>query len=182
MYGAEAVDTGGEWRNTCWSRTSPPALGHKSCVVAALIARVKTCSDFRLASHVSHSRTERRSHYALASQHTPSPRPSPPTCPDLARYVLVHCIEGRWERVCGSQTKHESGPHQCSPQLLSLHQVPPCRVRHLHIVDARLLCELRQTAAVGWCPETHTTALRGEVIIESCWGLGTKEFREILLN
>ena len=69
-YGAEAVmwvDTGGKWRNTCWSRTSPPALGHKSCVVAALIARVVSCSDFRLASHVSHSRTER--HLSLASQH-----------------------------------------------------------------------------------------------------------------
>ena len=66
-YGAEAVDTGGKWRSTCWSRTSPPALGHKSCVVAALIARVKTCSDFRLPSHVSHSRTERA--LQLASQH-----------------------------------------------------------------------------------------------------------------
>ena len=51
--------TGGKLRTTCWSRTSPLALSHKSCVVAALIARVKTCSDFRLPSHVSHSRTER---------------------------------------------------------------------------------------------------------------------------
>ena len=55
------------WRPTCWSRTSPPALGHKSCVVAALIARALSCSDFRLASHVSHSRTERA--LQLASQH-----------------------------------------------------------------------------------------------------------------
>ena len=47
-YGAEAVDTGGKWRTTCWSRTSSPALGHKSCVVAALIARAVSCSDFRL--------------------------------------------------------------------------------------------------------------------------------------
>ena len=67
QYGAEAVDTGGKLRTTCWSRTSSPALGHKSCVVAALIARVKTCSDFRLPSHVSHSRTERA--LQLASQH-----------------------------------------------------------------------------------------------------------------
>ena len=28
IYEAEAVDTGGEWPNT--SRTSPPALGHKT--------------------------------------------------------------------------------------------------------------------------------------------------------
>ena len=49
---------------------SSPALGHKSCVVAALIARVVACSDFRLASHVSHSRTER--HLSLASQHITS--------------------------------------------------------------------------------------------------------------
>ena len=56
-----------ERRTTCWSRTSSPALGHKSCVVAALIARGVACSDFRLASHVSHSRTER--HLSLASQH-----------------------------------------------------------------------------------------------------------------
>ena len=34
-------------------------LGHKSCVVAGLLARRLSCSDFRLASHVSHSRTER---------------------------------------------------------------------------------------------------------------------------
>ena len=27
------------WPDTCWSRTSPPALGHKSCVVSAVIAR-----------------------------------------------------------------------------------------------------------------------------------------------
>ena len=44
-HGRKIVD-----HSTCWSRTSPPALGHKSCVVvqvvAALIARVKTCSDF----------------------------------------------------------------------------------------------------------------------------------------
>ena len=49
------------------SRTSSPALGHKSCVVAALIARGVSCSDFRLASHVSHSRTKRA--LQLASQY-----------------------------------------------------------------------------------------------------------------
>ena len=59
--------TGGKLRTTCWSRTSPLALSHKSCVVAALIARVKTCSDFRLTSHVSHSCTERA--LQLAPQH-----------------------------------------------------------------------------------------------------------------
>ena len=48
------------WRPTCWSRTSPPALGHKSCVVAALIARALSCSDFRLASHVSQTLTVTR--------------------------------------------------------------------------------------------------------------------------
>ena len=55
-YGAEAVDTGGKWGTTCWSHTSLPALGHKSCVVAALIAHRKMCSGFRLPSHIgSHS-------------------------------------------------------------------------------------------------------------------------------
>ena len=46
-----------------------PALGHKSCVVVPCsdFARVVSRSDFRLASHVSHSRTER--HLSLASQH-----------------------------------------------------------------------------------------------------------------
>ena len=56
QYGAEAVDTGGKWGTTCWSHTSLPALGHKSCVVAALIAHRKMCSGFRLPSHIgSHS-------------------------------------------------------------------------------------------------------------------------------
>ena len=49
----------GKWPTTCWSRTSPPALGHKRCVIAELIARRLSCSDFQLASQVSHSRIER---------------------------------------------------------------------------------------------------------------------------
>ena len=118
QYGGEAVDTGGEWRNTCWSRTSPPALGHKSCVVAALIAQGVTCSDFRLASHVSHSRTER--HLPLASQHA--------VVADVSR----SCKSGpgplhRRERAYAGKSKHESGPHRCPPQLLSLHQHMPPR-------------------------------------------------------
>ena len=45
-----------------------PTRRPKRRVVAVLIAHRTPCSDFRLASHVSHSRTE--CHLPLASQHT----------------------------------------------------------------------------------------------------------------
>ena len=67
-YGGEAVVvwySSKEHLSVAHSVAGP--LGHKSCIVAALIARVVTCSDFRLASHVSHSRTECA--LQLASQH-----------------------------------------------------------------------------------------------------------------
>ena len=84
--------------------------------VELAIAEVKTCSDFRLTSHVSHNRTERA--LQLASQHVVAGA-AVLVLPELSS---SHVPQGAI--VCG-WSQHESGPHRHSLQLFSLHKVPP---------------------------------------------------------
>ena len=111
------------------------------------IPRAVSCSDFRLASHVSHSRTER--HLSLASQHAVAADER--RGPDLARGWMASMAQGA--RGCG-WSKHESGPHRHSLQLLCLHQVPAratSRERELPTCTPTSQREARQTAAVSRC-------------------------------
>ena len=67
-YGGVAGDTGaGFWGDPYGRLNVGDSRPSKRRVVAVLIAHPTVCSDFRLPSHVSHSRTERA--LQLASQH-----------------------------------------------------------------------------------------------------------------
>ena len=71
--------------------------------------------------------------------------------PDLARGWMASMAQGA--RGCG-WSKHESGPHWHSLQLLCLHQVPPratSRERELPTCKRHSQREARQTAAVSRC-------------------------------
>ena len=111
-------------------------------LVAALITHPTVCSDFRLTSHVSHSRTERA--LQLASQHA--------VAADKSRY-RKSCPGPLYqrERAYAGVEIHESRPHRCrlhnSYSYLCAPGASACdisRTDSTH-VDARLFCELCQT-------------------------------------
>ena len=80
--------------------------------------------------------------------------------PDLARGWMASMAQGA--RGCG-WSKHESGPHRHSLQLLCLHQVPPratSRGRVRPRVKRPSQREARQTAAVSRCvSELHEKSI-----------------------
>ena len=159
----EAADTGGKWWNTCaLSVAHFVAFGHIVWIVAALIARAVSCSDFRI-------RVPVRSQPHRTSSST--------KCSSRARRSgacsgwMASVAQGA--RGCG-WSKHESGPALHALQLCSIEYVPPnpaCRERVATAVHADSQRDVRQTAAVSRCvSELHGKKYRIlEIYVFAAW-------------